>query len=82
MLRENTIVLEHQLEDRPLAKKQTELLMAAEQSASGGQNQEQVQSEQNVKSTSEGTREDKHNPERKALLKNDDLELERVSKVC
>ena len=82
MLRENTIVLEHQLEERPLAKKQTELLRAAEQSDSGGQNQEQAQSEQNIKPASEATQEDKHNLEHKALLKNDDWELERVSKVC
>ncbi|KIL55051.1 hypothetical protein M378DRAFT_658431 [Amanita muscaria Koide BX008] len=75
MLRENTMVLELQLEQRPLAKKQTEL----EQITSTDQSQQQDQSEQrDVKAVHEGVPDQEHGHERKALLKNDDRELDCV----
>ncbi|KIL71651.1 hypothetical protein M378DRAFT_1020729 [Amanita muscaria Koide BX008] len=82
MLRENTMVLELQLEQRPLAKKQTELLRAAEHTTSTDQSQQQDQSEQkDVKAVHEGVPDQEHGHERKALLKNDDRELDRISKL-
>ncbi|KAK2461532.1 hypothetical protein APHAL10511_005995 [Amanita phalloides] len=87
MLRQNTMELELQLEERPLAKRQTELLRTSEEPASGGPSHHLAEAgpkDTEVPNQSEGTQEHeehKNEPERKALLKNDDHELERVSKL-
>ncbi|KAI0699349.1 hypothetical protein C8T65DRAFT_581279 [Cerioporus squamosus] len=71
MLNQNTLALEAQFEERPLAKKQEELQhetspeTAAPQNGDGPHNPEHK----------------KEKPVRKALLKNDDSELERVKKI-
>lgn len=76
----NSLVLEAQLEERPLAKQQEALLEIGSESekltgASTGDDQEKKK---------ENTEEKLAHGEkavRKALLKNDDVELQRVSKV-
>jgi len=85
MLRQNTMALELQLEERPLAKRQTELLQSSEEPTSAGPSSEQVEiapKDPEVPSPPEDSQKhEEHKHERKALLKNDDHELERVSKV-
>ena len=79
LLTQNTLALEAQLEERPLAKKQVEL---QEASVEGTKDVEKLPLEK-----AEGTpsapepAKPEHAP-RKALLKNDDQELIRIGKVC
>lgn len=84
MLRQNTMALELQLEERPLAKRQ-ELLQASEEPTSAGPSLEQVEippEDTKLPSPPEDSQKhEEHKHERKALLKNDDHELVRVSKV-
>ncbi|KAF8640572.1 hypothetical protein AX17_000234 [Amanita inopinata Kibby_2008] len=85
MLKQNTLALELQLEERPLAKKQAELLRAAEESSSHGQHPPGAEQE-DTKATDQSQVADdrearKHDRERKALLKNEDHELVRVAKL-
>ena len=79
------MALELQLEERPLAKRQTELLQASEEPASADSNSQQAETGQMdtnaPNSLEEPQRHEEQKHERKALLKNDDHELERVSRV-
>ncbi|KAI0800691.1 hypothetical protein C8Q74DRAFT_1238166 [Fomes fomentarius] len=80
MLTRNTLALEAQFEERPLAKEQEKLEKTAEEVV---ENSEQQSSEaepaQNGDASSDAEKKEK--PVRKALLKNDDIELERVRKI-
>lgn len=73
MLTQNSLALEAQVEERPLAKKQEELQTSSNEASSSGS--------QNAPSESLSTAASqrlKGVPPRKALLKNDDVELKRV----
>ncbi|KAL4069798.1 hypothetical protein V8B97DRAFT_634789 [Scleroderma yunnanense] len=73
MLTQNSLALEAQVEERPLAKKQEELQTASNQSGSTDQNTSpDAPSPEKVQESTKDT------PPRKALLKNDDSELKRV----
>jgi RNA polymerase II subunit A C-terminal domain phosphatase len=76
MLKENNLALEAQLEERPLAKKQ-EALQEGDDAAHG--------LSQSKPAVGAQAMQEEHSPhkheKRKALLKNDDYELERVAKV-
>jgi RNA polymerase II subunit A C-terminal domain phosphatase len=86
MLTQNSLALEAQLEERPLAKKQEELQGT---SAQGSSNEEQrsTSSEKTQVPSGDANPKEKTQPSktdkvaRKALLKNDDSELERIYKV-
>lgn len=81
MVAANSLILEAQLEERPLAKKQEELLDVIEES---GKTDEASTEDGNEKSDEEKEKLTEKPAERvakKALLKNDDVELQRVSKV-
>ncbi|KAF8628253.1 hypothetical protein AX15_004028 [Amanita polypyramis BW_CC] len=83
MLQQNTRALEKQVEERPLAKRQTELLQANENPASApcSDSHHPAETEEDPQvEGAQGQDEHKHDQERKALLKNDDHELDRVSK--
>jgi RNA polymerase II subunit A-like phosphatase len=80
MIARNSLALEAQVEERPLAKLQEELQEAADgqlASESLGSNTS-GQSEKNTSKPSEAPGEHHH---RKALLKNDDIELQRIKRV-
>lgn len=82
MLTQNSLALEAQLEERPLAKKQEELQEVSAQEAKTGDTPTPSANEQDPPSSSEN--DDTPKPEkavRKALLKNDDHELERIGIV-
>jgi RNA polymerase II subunit A C-terminal domain phosphatase len=84
MLTRNSIALSAQLEERPLAKKQEELQEASEDKPNDRSSDAAFKKDEGSPET-EGTNTDAQRtekPVRKALLKNDDTELERVSKVC
>ena len=81
MIARNSLALEAQVEERPLAKLQEELQEAAD---------DQLESESpasSASSQSENTLKppetpgEKHHHHRKALLKNDDVELQRIKRV-
>ncbi|KIJ65044.1 hypothetical protein HYDPIDRAFT_27775 [Hydnomerulius pinastri MD-312] len=78
MLTQNSLALEAQVEERPLAKKQEEL-----QEASNGPEKPQSGNDVLTEVTSPATPEEKTKNEhlRKALLKNDDIELQRVGEL-
>ncbi|KAJ6601302.1 hypothetical protein DFH09DRAFT_1257841 [Mycena vulgaris] len=77
MLTQNTIALEAQVEERPLAKKQEELQVASAESPSAG-----TRAETNETLTQNSTSPAPEKPPRKAaLLKNDDNELQRLGKL-
>ncbi|KZP28980.1 hypothetical protein FIBSPDRAFT_947374 [Athelia psychrophila] len=84
MVAANSVVLEAQLEERPLAKKQEALLDGGDASASAeAAPPEAASSEDKGKAKQKAEAEPKL-PEkavRKALLKNDDAELQRVRKI-
>lgn len=75
MLAQNSLALEAQVEERPLAKKQEELQTVSNQSGSS--------TDQNTPSevSSSEKMQERGAPPRKALLKNDDTELKRVGDV-
>ncbi|PIL27260.1 hypothetical protein GSI_10405 [Ganoderma sinense ZZ0214-1] len=84
MLSQNTLALEAQVEERPLAKKQEELQETAKEEAA-----EKAEHEAS-ESASEGNgtvptlpeqHEKREKPVQKALLKNDDNELDRVQQI-
>ena len=77
LLTQNSLALEAQVEERPLAKKQEELQGIAIRSKSCSYNDTPTDAEPAVAST--GNVKPEH--PRKALLKNDDLELRRVGTV-
>jgi RNA polymerase II subunit A-like phosphatase len=87
MLTQNSLALEAQLEERPLAKKQEALQVASKDSKSGeeppssGPEGNEPLSNTNEKEVHGATSVKVEKVPRKALLKNDDTELERVSKV-
>lgn len=83
MLNQNTLALEAQFEERPLAKKQEELQHeSTEQTASVGEEPSPETVAPQNGDASPSPEHKKEKPVRKALLKNDDSELERVKKVC
>ena len=79
MIARNSLALEAQVEERPLAKLQEEL-----QEAANGQ-LESESPESSTSSQSENTSKPSETPgekhHRKALLKNDDVELRRIKRV-
>lgn len=84
MLKQNNAALEAQLEERPLAKKQEELIEGASHAQLQTQSAEE-KTPDNANEKDESASIAESAPEkvaRKALLKNDDYELERVGKVC
>jgi RNA polymerase II subunit A-like phosphatase len=91
MLTQNELALEAQLEERPLAKKQEELLVTptgdqnGQQQEVGGEEEDKKPPDPSPPSlleTQSGAVDSKPaKVPRKALLKNDDVELQRVTKV-
>src|ERR1700722_9551599 len=84
MLTRNSLALEAQLEERPLAKKQEEL-QGASTDAKPSEEHGNVPSDAGASDSGTHTTEDPAKVEkapRKALLKNDDSELQRIRKVC
>ncbi|KAG5220969.1 Carboxy-terminal domain (CTD) phosphatase [Salix suchowensis] len=79
MLKQNSLALEAQMEERPLAKKQEALVASEDGQATKTETPSPAEStgSETVVDTPPPT--EKH--VRKALLKNDDFELERLSKV-
>ena len=77
MLTQNSLALEAQVEERPLAKKQEELQGIVIRSKSYSYNDTSTDTEHTVASTGNV----KPEQPRKALLKNDDMELRRVGTV-
>lgn len=79
MLTQNSLALEAQMEERPLAKKQEALVASEDDQAT------KPETPSPAESYSSGTVVDTPPPTekhvRKALLKNDDFELERLTKV-
>lgn len=77
MLTQNSLALEAQVEERPLAKKQEELQGTAIWSKSCSGNDTSTDAEHTIVSTDNV----KAEHPKKALLKNDDVELRRVGAV-
>lgn len=80
ILKQNTMVLEAQVEERPLAKKQEAL---QEASAEGSQPSDAQAADPGLNGSTGVSQEQvkKEKVAHKALLKNDDVELNRVRKV-
>ena len=78
MLTQNSLALEAQLEERPLAKKQEELLSTEDKDNKPPD--PSPPPDVATESSSETLKPEK--VPRKALLKNDDAELQRITKVC
>ncbi|KAI0931282.1 hypothetical protein AcW1_001269 [Taiwanofungus camphoratus] len=80
ILKQNTMVLEAQVEERPLAKKQEAL---QEASAEGSQPSDAQAADPGLNGSTGVSQEQvkKEKVARKALLKNDDVELNRVRKI-
>ena len=84
MLSQNTLALEAQVEERPLAKKQEELQETAKEEAAEKAEHEASESPPGENGTAPippEQHEKKEKPVQKALLKNDDNELDRVQQV-
>ncbi len=84
MLSQNTLALEAQVEERPLAKKQEELQETAkEEAAEKAEHEasESVSAENGTAFPPPEQHEKREKPVQKALLKNDDNELNRVQQV-
>ncbi|KAJ6623178.1 hypothetical protein B0H10DRAFT_2011552 [Mycena sp. CBHHK59/15] len=84
MLTQNSIALEAQVEERPLAKKQEELQVASDEAsaapgAAGSAGESEAAASETEKPGSKTPAPEK--PHRKALLKNDDNELQRLGKL-
>ena len=77
MLTQNSLVLEAQVEERPLAKRQEEL--EEDESPSSGDQGSPTISDADKSAGTTSPVQAKHH--RKALLKNDDAELQRIGKV-
>jgi len=77
ILKQNTMALEAQVEERPLAKKQEALQEASGSDQTNGHGPEAA----GAGITPAGIEQSKEKAVRKALLKNDDAELERVRKI-
>ncbi|KAF8079106.1 hypothetical protein FPV67DRAFT_95819 [Lyophyllum atratum] len=80
MMTRNNLALEAQLEERPLAKKQ-EALSEGETPHEHHHHHRKDESKPETEDQVKEQRSTTPKPERKALLKNDDMELERVSKL-
>jgi RNA polymerase II subunit A C-terminal domain phosphatase len=80
MLKQNNLALEAQLEERPLAKKQEALQEGDGAAHALDQHNAENKPAAGVQAKQEESSPHKHE-KRKALLKNDDYELERVAKV-
>jgi RNA polymerase II subunit A-like phosphatase len=80
MITRNSLALEAQVEERPLAKLQEEL-----QEAANGQLESETPATHGALGESENTSKPSETPgekhHRKALLKNDDMELQRIKRV-
>ena len=80
MITRNSLALEAQVEERPLAKLQEEL-----QEAANGQLESETPATHGALGESENTSKPSETPgekhHRKALLKNDDIELQRIKRV-
>ena len=81
MVAANSLALEAQLEERPLARKQEELLDIIEESGRADQTVEGDEKDSKDTEKEKPERKPAEKVARKALLKNDDVELQRVSKV-
>ena len=84
MLSQNTLALEAQVEERPLAKKQEELQETAKEEAAEKAEHDASESpsaENGSASTPPEQHEKREKPVQKALLKNDDSELDRIQQV-
>ena len=84
MLSQNTLALEAQVEERPLAKKQEELQETAKEEAAEKAEHDASESpsaENGGASTPLEQHEKREKPVQKALLKNDDSELDRIQQV-
>ncbi len=82
MLNQNTLALEAQFEERPLAKKQEELQHeTADEAAKDGEEPSPETAAPQNGDAAHAPEHRKEKPVRKALLKNDDSELVRVKKV-
>ncbi|KAI0756315.1 hypothetical protein C8Q80DRAFT_1127923 [Daedaleopsis nitida] len=83
MLEQNTLALEAQYEERPLAKEQEKLQKTAEEAAEHGEEKTEPGSSQSIQNgdAAPTPEQKKEKPIRKALLKNDDAELIRVKKI-
>lgn len=80
MLKQNNLALEAQLEERPLAKKQEALQEGDDAAHEHTQHNTETKPVAGVQATQQENSPHRHE-KRKALLKNDDYELERVAKV-
>jgi RNA polymerase II subunit A-like phosphatase len=82
MIARNSLALEAQVEERPLAKLQEELQEAADdQFESESPASSPSSQSENTSKPSETPGEKHHHHHRKALLKNDDVELRRIKRV-
>ncbi|TFK88665.1 hypothetical protein K466DRAFT_520487 [Polyporus arcularius HHB13444] len=82
MLNQNTLALEAQFEERPLAKKQEELQHeTADEAAKDGEEPSPETAAPQNGDAAHAPEHRKEKPVRKALLKNDDSELVRVKKI-
>lgn len=79
MVAANSLILEAQLEERPLAKKQEELLDVVEES--GKTDELSTKDEKDDELNGKPDEKPAERVAKKALLKNDDVELQRVNKV-
>jgi len=85
MLTENNAALDAQLEQRPLAKKQEELTEHEVKEAETAIPTAAPATTENSEATETSRKSVSPKPEKvhkKALLKNDDYELDRIGKVC
>ena len=80
MIARNSLALEAQVEERPLAKLQEELQEAANDQLEGESPATNTSSQSENTSKPSETPGEKHH-HRKALLKNDDVELRRIKRV-
>lgn len=80
MIARNSLALEAQVEERPLAKLQEELQEAANGQLESESPASNISSQSEDTSKSSETPGEKHH-HRKALLKNDDVELQRIKRV-
>jgi RNA polymerase II subunit A-like phosphatase len=81
MIARNSLALEAQVEERPLAKLQEELQEAANDQLESESPASSTSSQSENTSKPSETPGEKHHHHRKALLKNDDVELRRIKQV-
>jgi RNA polymerase II subunit A C-terminal domain phosphatase len=81
MLTQNSLALEAQVEERPLARKQEELQAAPGDQVSNGSVEVDNDTDKVPESQDESGHRKRHKAPAKALLKNNDFELQRVKGV-